>query len=52
MDIAEIMELEKQKEQMAIDEKAKAKMKRQIRIFNKEKETYVHHTRHELSKQR
>ncbi|KAK3786684.1 hypothetical protein RRG08_032843 [Elysia crispata] len=52
MDIAEIMELEKQKEQMAIDEKAKAKMKRQIRIFNKEKEHYVHHTRHELSKQR
>ncbi|RUS83898.1 hypothetical protein EGW08_008312 [Elysia chlorotica] len=52
MDIAEIMELEKQKEQQANDEKAKAKMKRQIRIFNKEKEHYCHQTRHELSKQR
>ncbi|GFO01117.1 coiled-coil domain containing 114 [Plakobranchus ocellatus] len=52
MDVAEIMELEKQKEQLATDEKAKAKMKRQIRIFNKEKESYYHHTRHELSKQR
>lgn len=52
MDIAEIMELEKQKEQQASDEKSKAKMRRQIRIFNKEKEHYVHQTRHELSKQK
>ncbi|XP_059169301.1 coiled-coil domain-containing protein 63-like [Physella acuta] len=52
IDLAELIELQKQREQMAVEEKLKAKMRRQIRIFNKEKSMYTRRTRYEISKQR
>ncbi|BFZ04343.1 hypothetical protein BsWGS_07382 [Bradybaena similaris] len=52
MDIAELIELEKRKEIAAAEEKLRAKMNRQIRIFNKEKSIYTRKTLYEVSKQR
>ncbi|KAI8740014.1 outer dynein arm protein 1, partial [Biomphalaria glabrata] len=52
IDLSELIELQKQKEQAAVEEKLKAKMRRQIRIFNKEKSMYTRRTRYEISKQR
>ncbi|KAH9503182.1 hypothetical protein Btru_070172 [Bulinus truncatus] len=52
IDLSELIELQKQKEQAAVEEKLKAKMRRQIRIFNKEKSMYTRRTRYEISKQK
>ncbi|XP_012944458.1 outer dynein arm protein 1 [Aplysia californica] len=52
MDISEMIEKEKKRQELVADEKVKAKLRRQIYIFNKEKASFTRRTAHEINKQR
>jgi len=52
IDIQEMIERDKRRREAQADEKVREKLKRQIYIFNKEKESFTRKTQHEINKQR